>query len=160
MADFESVMKLLKNVANERMMGYGRKQKKAKKKNPKRVKKAKGLGKGTKAGAEKNKYIKFLKEYGKKKQPRAKILEEYHKKMGKGRIGGNYDEMMKMFGMGRIGGDIVQDLAGMGKRKRKAKGKGMHKAQHNPWLAHVREFREKHPHLSYKDCLIQAKKSY
>lgn len=30
----------------------------------------------------------------------------------------------------------------------------------NPWLAHVKAYRSKHPNKSYKDCLKEAKKTY
>ena len=30
----------------------------------------------------------------------------------------------------------------------------------NPWLEHVRKYRKKHKSLSYKQCLINAKKTY
>ena len=30
----------------------------------------------------------------------------------------------------------------------------------NPWLEHVKKFREKHPKLSYKEVLQEAKKTY
>lgn len=30
----------------------------------------------------------------------------------------------------------------------------------NPWLAHVKAFRAKHPNLSYKQVLVEAKKTY
>lgn len=33
-------------------------------------------------------------------------------------------------------------------------------AEHNPWLIHVKKFRKAHPHLSYKEALIEARKSY
>jgi chromosome segregation ATPase len=33
-------------------------------------------------------------------------------------------------------------------------------AHHNPWIMHVQAYRAKHPHLSYKEVLMQARKSY
>jgi hypothetical protein len=30
----------------------------------------------------------------------------------------------------------------------------------NPWLSHVKKFREKHPNMSYKEALQGARKSY
>ena len=30
----------------------------------------------------------------------------------------------------------------------------------NPWLAHVKAYRAKHPNKSYKECLKEAKKTY
>ena len=30
----------------------------------------------------------------------------------------------------------------------------------NAWMAHVQEVRKKYPSKSYKDCLIEAKKTY
>ena len=30
----------------------------------------------------------------------------------------------------------------------------------NAWIEHVRDFRKKHPELSYKQCLVQAKETY
>ena len=30
----------------------------------------------------------------------------------------------------------------------------------NPWIEHVKKFREAHPDMKYKDCLAEAKKSY
>ena len=33
-------------------------------------------------------------------------------------------------------------------------------AKPNPWLAHVKKFREEHPELSYKEVLKEAKKTY
>lgn len=35
---------------------------------------------------------------------------------------------------------------------------GTHKA--NRWLEHVHAFRVRHPHLSYRECLMEAKKTY
>ena len=45
-------------------------------------------------------------------------------------------------------------------RKQKAKGDCCNKRGPNPWLAHVKAFRQSHPSLSYKDVLSQAKPSY
>jgi hypothetical protein len=33
-------------------------------------------------------------------------------------------------------------------------------ARKNPWLAHVQAYRQKHPAMSYKECLKNAAKSY
>jgi hypothetical protein len=33
-------------------------------------------------------------------------------------------------------------------------------AHYNPWIMHVQAYRAKHPHLSYKEVLMQARKSY
>ena len=30
----------------------------------------------------------------------------------------------------------------------------------NPWLSHLRQFRQQHPDLPFKQCLIQAKHTY
>ena len=30
----------------------------------------------------------------------------------------------------------------------------------NPWLSHVKTFREKNPNIKYKEALIQAKETY
>jgi len=30
----------------------------------------------------------------------------------------------------------------------------------NPWIEHVKQFRMKHPKMSYKECLINARKTY
>jgi len=30
----------------------------------------------------------------------------------------------------------------------------------NAWIEHVRVFRKDHPELTYKECLVQAKKTY
>jgi hypothetical protein len=30
----------------------------------------------------------------------------------------------------------------------------------NPWIIHVKNYREKHPHLTYKEAISEARKSY
>ena len=45
---------------------------------------------------------------------------------------------------------IAEKASGGAKKVRKA----------NPWLEHVKQVKEKHPELKYKDVLVLAKNSY
>lgn len=44
--------------------------------------------------------------------------------------------------------------------KAKAKAKPKHKKEANPWIAHVKAYRAKHPQLSYREAMSQARASY
>ena len=46
------------------------------------------------------------------------------------------------------------------KKEKKVRAKSTLPRKPNAWLAHVKAYREKHPEVSYKDCLKEAKKTY
>ena len=52
--------------------------------------------------------------------------------------------------------------AGLKSAGRGLKTAGRHggRGKSNPWLAHVKAYRAKHPNKSYKECLKEAKKTY
>jgi hypothetical protein len=46
------------------------------------------------------------------------------------------------------------------KKEKKVRAKSTLPRKPNAWLAHVKAYREKHPEVSYKECLQEAKKTY
>lgn len=78
-------------------------------------------------------------------------------------------KVAKKAGYGKCGCSKAQhDLwhshsgAGLKSAGRGLKTAGRHggRGKNNPWLAHVKAYRSKHPNKSYKECLKEAKKTY
>ena len=55
---------------------------------------------------------------------------------------------------------VVEVIEEAPKKVKKPRAKSTLPRKPNAWLAHVKAYREKHPEVSYKDCLKEAKKTY
>ncbi len=55
---------------------------------------------------------------------------------------------------------VVEVIEEAPKKVKKPRAKSDKPRKPNAWLAHVKTYREKHPEMSYKDCLKEAKKTY